>query len=1016
MATQSRTHSDYTVGWVCALPMEQTAAIAMLDQRHADLPKLSRLPNDNNTYTLGSIGSHNVVVACLPKGKMGTVSVAGVATQMIDAFPSIKLCLMVGIGGGVPLKVRLGDVVVGTPIGQYPGVVQWDMGKEEQGNKFTRTGSLNNPPNLLLGAAARLESDHGLTGSKIPDYLDEMVLKNPHLAQKYLRSQSFQDVLFKADYDHKESNPDQAETRSPEDKEDEDDENESCQYCDKTQIVRRRPRNMRVHFGLIASGNRVVKNATFRDKLLHDLQSNVLCIEMEAAGLMDNFPCIVIRGICDYADTHKHKVWQEHAAAVAAAFAKELLQYVQPNDVDQERAVKDILTDISSNISSINQYAAYTRLHWIRGRSQTLFCPGNPRARKTILTSIIIDDLEQRFRNESTTTVAYVYCNYRRQHEQTVESLLSSLLKQLAQTQYSLPDTLEAIYKQHKKKRTRPSLDEISNALESVIHQVSRVFIVVDALDECQPLDGCRTKFLSTIFNLQSKTGLNIFATSRYIPDITVQFSRSLSIEIRATEHDIGRYLNDHLSELPKYVTNEPDLQTEITASITKAADGMFLLAQLYLSALVGKDTRKAIQTVLQMLATGLNSYDDAYVFAMERIRAQPKGQAKRAEQVLSWIVCAKRPLKVEELLHALAVEPGEPEFNEDNLPEIEDTVSVCAGLVTIDEEDDTVRLVHHTTQDYFARSQSRWFPYAQLFIARACTTYLAYRDFASGYAGTDEEFDRRLSLYPLYDYAAHNWGHHVRGISDFQDVLSFLQQPGQVEASGQALTTRGGWYPGYSQEPAKEWTGLHLSAYFGLNEVMLDILGNYNIDVTNSLGETPLWWAARNRHTATVKLLLRYGANPNLQDKDGRTPPLLDSTLDNPKIGGERLQRNVRRTLAAYSRDLREIAVTRTQKDASKIVKRGSESIARSILSALGYEPVNSLADIKAMSSDTRTSKLMLEKYLQEGSAESTNASNEHPLLSNSDADSEESNDSLDNSIDFPALQQREDLWAGHP
>lgn len=123
-----RTHNDYHVGWVCALPKEQTAAIAMLDQRHASQPQK---PNDHNTYTLGSIGKHNIVVDCLPKGKIGVVSATTVATQMINTFPSIKFGLMVGIGGGISLKVRLGDIVVGTPIGAYPGVVQWDFGKRK---------------------------------------------------------------------------------------------------------------------------------------------------------------------------------------------------------------------------------------------------------------------------------------------------------------------------------------------------------------------------------------------------------------------------------------------------------------------------------------------------------------------------------------------------------------------------------------------------------------------------------------------------------------------------------------------------------------------------------------------------------------------------------------------------------------------------------------------------------------------------------------------------------------------
>lgn len=331
------THSDYTVGWVCALPKEQTAATAMLDRRHTDLQKPS---NDPNTYTLGSIVKHNIVIACLPKGQIGNNSAAAVAAHMISTFPSIKFGLMVGIGGGIPPKVRLGDVVVSTPIDQFPGVVQWDFGKAKEGGSFARTGSLNNPPTSLLTALTKLETEHELTGSKIPEYLEDMKEKWPRLAPKYIRSDSLVDVLFKADYGHVSERP----TLCPGaiDFEDRDDEQGSCRFCDCANVVKRTPRDICVHYGLIASGNQVIKDATFRDKLNNDLGGNVLCIEMESAGLMNYFPCIVIRGICDYSDSHKNKAWQEHAAATAAAFAKELLVSVQPSDVDGERTAKDI--------------------------------------------------------------------------------------------------------------------------------------------------------------------------------------------------------------------------------------------------------------------------------------------------------------------------------------------------------------------------------------------------------------------------------------------------------------------------------------------------------------------------------------------------------------------------------------------------------------------------------------------------------------------------------------------------
>ncbi|KAK4072645.1 hypothetical protein Purlil1_13289 [Purpureocillium lilacinum] len=138
-AAGPKSRHEYTVGWVCALPKEQIAATAMLDQRHPDLPNP---PNDDNAYTLGSIGPHNIVIACLPQGKYGTNSAATVATRMASTFPTIKLGSMVGIGGGIPPEVRLGDVVVSSPGNRFPGLVQWDFGKAEDGGMLVQTGAL----------------------------------------------------------------------------------------------------------------------------------------------------------------------------------------------------------------------------------------------------------------------------------------------------------------------------------------------------------------------------------------------------------------------------------------------------------------------------------------------------------------------------------------------------------------------------------------------------------------------------------------------------------------------------------------------------------------------------------------------------------------------------------------------------------------------------------------------------------------------------------------------------------
>ena len=212
---------------------------------------------------------------------------------------------------------------------------------------------------------------------------------------------------------------------------------------------------------------------------------------------------------------------------------------------------------------------------WLETDKQTLFCPGIPGAGKTILTAVTINDLTTRFQNNSGVGIAYLYCNFRRKDEQKAQDLLASLLKQLSQEQSSLPDCVKSLYYKHKNKQTRPLFDEISGTLQSVASIYSRVIIIVDALDECQVSDGCRATFLAEIFNLQTKTGANLFMTSRPIPEITVRFKRSISLEIRASEEDVRRYLEGHMSKLPTFVGRSSDIQEEIKTSIVKAVDGM---------------------------------------------------------------------------------------------------------------------------------------------------------------------------------------------------------------------------------------------------------------------------------------------------------------------------------------------------------------------------------------------------------------------------------------------------------
>ncbi|RYO80522.1 hypothetical protein DL762_007612 [Monosporascus cannonballus] len=233
-----------------------------------------------------------------------------------------------------------------------------------------------------------------MKGSKIPQYLEELKNNWPKLAPKYTRSESLKDVLCKADCKHVEKSVcdmghsdnavENAEEQNYDEMEDEEEGNH-CTNCDQTKIVRRKPRDMLVHYGLIASGNQVIKDAPFRDEINMRLGGKVLCFEMEAAGLMNDFPCIVIRGICDYADSHKNKDWQEHAAATAAAFGKELLSVIPAQEVEQMPMIKINYGLPQSDYLRRRQKGTGQWLldstefqTWVETGGQTLFCQGIP--------------------------------------------------------------------------------------------------------------------------------------------------------------------------------------------------------------------------------------------------------------------------------------------------------------------------------------------------------------------------------------------------------------------------------------------------------------------------------------------------------------------------------------------------------------------------------------------------------------------------------------------------------------
>jgi Cdc6-like AAA superfamily ATPase len=218
---------------------------------------------------------------------------------------------------------------------------------------------------------------------------------------------------------------------------------------------------------------------------------------------------------------------------------------------------------------------------WMSTEQQTLFCPGIPGSGKTILTSIVVAELTSRFGSNKNIGIAYIYCNFKQQDRQKAEDLLASLLKQLAQGHPSIPEGVKSLYDKHKGKGTRPSFEEISTTLQSVVALNSRVFIIIDALDECQISGGYQARFLKEIFDFQAIYRTNIFVTSRFIPEITERFYGTISREIRASPEDVQRYVDSHILDLPSFIKRNPDLQEEIKTEIVKAADGMYVISHI---------------------------------------------------------------------------------------------------------------------------------------------------------------------------------------------------------------------------------------------------------------------------------------------------------------------------------------------------------------------------------------------------------------------------------------------------
>ncbi|KAL3470168.1 nucleoside phosphorylase domain-containing protein [Aspergillus californicus] len=296
---------DYKVACLCPFYLKD-ALLAMLDKTYP--PFIGR---GGNNYALGRMGRHNIVITTTPE--TGTISAVSVVLQLLKDFKSIKFGLSVGIGSGMPGEaddIRLGDIVVGVSRGIHGGAVQFDKRKLHSGERFERTGTTNKPPMVLLDAVNRLRSLHLLEVPNISQIMQEMLIRFPRTRDSgCFHPGVVEDRLFRPGYKHQIGG--------------------TCSGCNAAYLVKRTPRpntDPQIHYGTIGSSSHTIHDGRARDALKQEF--GLLCVDKDAAALMNEFPCLAIRGISDYADSHKNNLWQRYSAAVAAAYVKKLLSLI----------------------------------------------------------------------------------------------------------------------------------------------------------------------------------------------------------------------------------------------------------------------------------------------------------------------------------------------------------------------------------------------------------------------------------------------------------------------------------------------------------------------------------------------------------------------------------------------------------------------------------------------------------------------------------------------------------------
>ncbi|OQE16718.1 hypothetical protein PENSTE_c023G07929 [Penicillium steckii] len=890
---------SYTIGWIAALAIERAAAEAMLDEEHAAPTGFTRHQTDTNVYTWGRVGEHNIVIAALASGVYGTTSAATTASSLLASLPSIRIGLLVGIGGGIARPdqdqdIRLGDIVVSQPCNTTGSVCQYDLIKANSGGKCERKGFLGRPPTVLLNALTSIQSRHERKDSDIPYLLQMMLESNPKMGKRtkkhpgYIHQGSENDRLFKASCDHI-PGPD-------------------CQRCNTADEIDRDPRDTTdpdIHYGTIGSGNTLVKDATTRDRIVADLGEDCICFEMEAAGLMNHFPCLVIRGICDYADSHKNDQWQRYASATAAAYAKELLAYVPAAEVQETKRALEMLQSVQEQIDSVQQTAAVTKAttdsirtdqrtdkircwlnppdpstnanharklrhegtgtwllensvfqSWYSGLHQHIWLYGLAGCGKTVLSVTVLDHLT----NKNDALILSFFFDFSDTRKQPLDGMLRSLAFQLYQDGNRSAIHLESLFQAHQNGTNQCATTALSDTVVKMLAAQKKVFIVLDALDE----STTRNELLLWIEDISFRPELvhvQLIYTSRpeaelqqRIPSL-IEEQNCLPFDKQTVNCDIRSWVTAQLAQRRDFTEKclSYNLLQKIRSKVGDGADGMFRWAFCQLNSLAQCPHEAAIEKALVSLPLDLN---ETYQRMIASIPAELKVDAIR---LLQFLVHCKRPLTLAEAKEVIATQiENEPRgFDiKRRLFRETDVLNYCPNLVTVvHSTDKELHLAHFSVKEYLLSEDQFKVTTASISITKTCLTYLT--DITHNNSRIRDDF-------PMARYAAELWTHHAVLAQKSENIaemtITFLEKKFQL------------WINLYQPDSDRhdfpiptQGSKLYYTCYIGLAAPARDLISKgADVNTQGGFYGNALVAASSEGHQEIAKLLLHQGADIN--------------------------------------------------------------------------------------------------------------------------------------------------------